>query len=75
MAHPKDIGLAITEALEPFGVADDLIFKTHDWDADEPIDTHTGSDSIAEVDASHGFDNLIITTSDGDQFRVLIQRM
>jgi hypothetical protein len=70
MAHTNDIGLLIADAF-------DLTDTIHlvDWDKEEltrfsPIRTL----DILEVDASHGFSELFVTTSDG-KFRVSITRI
>ena len=68
MAHPNDIGLLIRDMT--MLVSEVNLF---DWDAPNPecIDTV----GFHEVDASHGFSNLIMSTADGDAFRITITRI
>jgi hypothetical protein len=69
MTHTNDIGCAIAEVLNDFA----LDVLTWDWDAEDSIPLHPVQ--LAPVDASEGFSNLIITTSDGCKFRVSITRI
>lgn len=69
MTTTKDIGCAIAETLNDFVEH----IQTWNWPnnhGDDPIPTDIVD--LVEVDASHGFDRLIITTSDEKQFLVRI---
>lgn len=68
--HTKDVGLAIRDALDLL----DGVIERHDWAAEEPGLIVDDEGVEITTDASHGFDNLLVSTSDGALFRVTITR-
>ena len=72
--HTKDLGVFIESVLQ----GDDSGIDRFNWDDDESRMIEEGDHKkpfICNIDASHGFDNLVITDNSGDKFRVLITRI
>lgn len=70
MAHTNDIGLAIVEALDPITEIQLLDWTQEDPNPFSPIRVA----HIYSTDASNGFSNVILETSEGS-FRISVTRI